>query len=87
MYIRINPNPGGSWITWLLLLPLIVVAAMFGLVVLVVALAFVTLGVIAVMVRLWWLRRQLQRQARRSGALEGEYLIVREESRRDDQLR
>ena len=86
MYIRINPGPRGSWLTWLLLLPLIVVAVMFGFVVFLAVLVFVVVTLLVVFARLWWLQRKLKKQAAPGGTLEGEYTIVREETRRDERL-
>jgi hypothetical protein len=87
MYIRVNPSPRGSWLTWLLLLPLIAVAVVFGLVVFLAVLALVAVVLVSVFARLWWLQRKLKKQAAHSGALEGEYIVVREESRTDERLR
>lgn len=86
MAIRIKTNPGGSWLAWLLLLPIVVVAAMFGFVVFLVVLAMATVALAVVFTRLWWLQRKLKKQAAREGALDGEYTVVRKESRTENRL-
>ncbi len=87
MYIRINPNPRGSWLMWLLLLPLMALAVVFGFVVFLVVLALVASTLLVVFARLWWLQRKIKKQATRSGALDAEYIVVREDARDTDRLR
>ena len=87
MHIRVNPSPRGSWLAWLLLLPLVVVAMVFGFVVFLAVLALVIVALVVIFARLWWLQRKLKKQTTRNGALEGEYIVVREETRTDDRQR
>ncbi len=79
MVVRIAVTPKPRWFVWLLLVPLFIVAAVFGLVVLLVALGLVLAAAVWIGLRLWWLRRR----ARGDQILEGEYVVVRE-TRRDD---
>lgn len=70
-----EPRTLQPWLTWLILLPVFVVSAVLGFVVFLVVLGVVLLGVITVMLRLWWVRRKMQRPAG-DGYLEAEYVVV-----------
>lgn len=65
------------WLTWLILLPVFVVAAVLGFVVFLTVLGVVLLGVMTIMLRLWWVRRKMRRPAG-DGYLETEYVVVQE---------
>jgi hypothetical protein len=82
MVVRIAVSTKPRWFTWLLLVPLFVIAAVFGLVVLLVALGLVLAAALWIGLRLWWLRRGVR--AHGDQIIEGEYVVVRE-TRRDDQ--
>jgi len=71
-----------SWLAWLIAIPALVVAALFGFVVFVAALGVVLLFALYLGVRSWWLRRNARQNAG-SEAIEGEYVVIRK-ARDDD---
>jgi len=71
-----------SWLAWLIAIPALVVAALFGFVVFVAALGVVLLFALYLGVRIWWLRRKARQNAG-SEAIEGEYVVIRK-ARDDD---
>jgi hypothetical protein len=75
-----------GWLASLLLIPILIAAAVVGFFVLVVILGLVVLVVNGLMLRLWWLRRKLRRTGP-SQILEGDYVVVRKEAQRNEQLR
>jgi hypothetical protein len=81
-----NPGPNRSWLVSLLLVPLFVLAAIFGFFVFLAVLGLFLFAVLVIGVRLWWLKRQMRR-AGQDQVLEGEYLVVREHTRKDDEHR
>jgi hypothetical protein len=85
--IQERPAPP-RWLAMLLLVPMLVVAAVFGFFIFLVALGFVLFAAVVIGLRLWWLRRKLRAATPATDpALEGEYVVVREPPaslRRDD---
>jgi hypothetical protein len=75
-----------GWLASLLLIPILIAAAVVGFFVFVVILGLVLLVAAALILRLWWLRRKLPRSGP-SQVLEGDYVVVREETQRNEQLR
>lgn len=83
------------WLSWLIILPFMIVAAMIGFTVLLVVVGLVAVGVLVFLMRLWWFRRRMRRQFKNAGAasgvaeapLDGQYTVVREEARPDKQQR
>ena len=71
-----------GWLAWLLAIPMLVLAAVFGFFVFLTVLGLALVFAIVLGVRLWWLRRQLRR-APASGVIEGEFTVM-PERRRDD---
>ena len=71
-----------GWLAWLLAVPALVLAAVFGFFVFLAVLGLALLIAIVLRVRLWWLRRQLRR-APASAVIKGEYTVM-PERRRDD---
>lgn len=81
-----RPFPAGSWLSYLIMLPFVVGAAVVGFFFFTALLALFSVIVLLVAVRFWWLRRKLRRQAARHGAnaqsggasgiLEGEYAVI-----------
>lgn len=76
MPIEMQSKTLPPWMTWLILLPVFVVAAVLGFVVFLAVLGVVLLGVLTMMLRLWWLRRKMRRSAG-DNYLEAEYVVVR----------
>lgn len=82
-FIQERPAPP-RWLAMLLLVPMLVVAAVFGFFIFVVALGFVLFAAVVIGLRLWWLRRKLRTAAPATEpVLEGEYVVVRETRRRE----
>lgn len=80
-----RPLPTGSWLSYLIMLPFVVGAAVVGFFFFTALLALFSVIVLLVALRFWWLRRKLRRQAahgpaapsgRGSGVLEGEYSVI-----------
>lgn len=81
MYSRqFNGIQARGWLAWLVAIPVLIVAAVFGFFVLLAVLGLALVVVVTFALRLWWLKRRL-RGARDSETIEGEYTVVR---RRDD---
>ena len=78
--------PAGSWLSYLIMLPFVVGAAVVGFFFFTALLALFSVIVLLVALRFWWLRRKLRRQAaghdpaarsgRDGGVLEGEYIVI-----------
>ena len=75
-----------GWLTFLVLIPVLIAAAVVGFFVFVAILGLVLFAAVVLAVRIWWLRRKL-RQANAEQVLEGEYIVVRERVQRDEQSR
>ena len=71
-----------GWLAWLLAIPVLVLAAVFGFFVFLAVLGLALLIAIVLGVRLWWLRRQLRRVPT-SAVIEGEYTVMPERQRDD----
>lgn len=68
-------------------IPVVIAAAILGLFFLLALAGLAVLTFAGIWLRLWWLKRKLARPPQR-GAIEGEYVVVREESRNEhDRLR
>lgn len=76
---RVQPR---GWLAWLVAIPALVLAAVFGFFVFLAVLGLALLVALALGVRLWWLRRRLHRAAA-GQPIEGEFVVVRERSPRD----
>lgn len=95
MPIRISTtHTQRPWLSWLVILPFMIVAAMIGFTVLLVVVGLVAVGALAFLMRLWWFRRRMRRQFKNADAtssvteaLDGQYTVVREEARPDKQQR
>jgi hypothetical protein len=72
-----------AWLAWLLAIPALAVAALFGLFVFLAVLGLALVIALYFGVRIWWLKRRLRRAAG-SEVLEAEYVVVRDSSRPDD---
>lgn len=68
-----------SWLAWLIAVPVLVVAALFGAVVFLAVLGLAVLVVIYLALRIAWLRRR-HRTVPADAVLDGEYVVVRESS-------
>jgi len=66
-----------NWLAWLITIPALVVAALFGFVVFLAAVGVVVTIGLYLGVRIWWLRRKM-RKAPQHGTIEAEYVVVRE---------
>lgn len=73
--VRIVQAP--SWLAWLIAVPALVVAALFGFVVFLTVLGVAVLVVIVLAVRIAWLRHK-HRAGPADAAIDGEYVVVRE---------
>ncbi len=73
--VRIVQAP--AWLAWLIAVPVLVVAALFGAVVFLAVLGVAVLVVIYLAVRVAWLRHK-HRAAPADAAIDGEYVVVRE---------
>lgn len=71
-----------NWLAWLIAVPALVVAALFGAVVFLVALGVVAAVALYLGVRLWWLRRKLRKATPQNDVLEAEYVVIRERKSR-----
>jgi len=78
--VKVVQVPG--WLAWLIAIPVLVVAALFGFVVFVAALGVVLLFALYLGVRIWWLRRKIRR-APDSTIIEAEYRVVQDTPRRE----
>lgn len=79
--VQVTRVPG--WLAWLLAIPALVLAALFGVFVFLAVLGLVLVFAVYLVARVWWLRRKMRGRPE-SGALEGEYVVVRERSSPDD---
>lgn len=85
-----RPFSAGGWLSYLIVLPFVIGAAVVGFFFFTALLALFSVIVLLVAVRFWWLRRKLRRQAASRGAnaqsegasgtpggvLEGEYVVI-----------
>ena len=78
--VKVVHVPG--WLAWLIAIPVLVVAAFFGFVVLVAVLGLILLMALYLGIRIWWLRRKAERTPE-SGVIEGEYVVVRKTQKSD----
>jgi hypothetical protein len=67
----------GSWLNYLILLPLLTVAVLVAIFFFAAFLALFVLAAISLGLRFWWLRRKLCKTAG-AQALEGDYVIIEE---------
>jgi len=70
-----------NWLAWLIAIPALAIAALFGFVVFVVILGLVATIALYLGVRVWWLRRQMRKVPTRD-VIEAEYVVVRERESR-----
>lgn len=83
--VKVVQVPG--WLAWLIAIPVLVMAALFGFVALVAVLGLALLVALYLAARVWWLRRSRPRAAA-SEVIEGEYVVVRKSAPDDaDRLR
>ena len=66
---------GGSWLNYLILLPVLIVAVLLAIFFFAAFLALFVLAAVSIGLRLWWLRRKL-RKAAGAQALEGDYVVI-----------
>jgi len=78
--VKVMQVPG--WLAWLIAIPALVVAALFGFVVFVAVLGLALLIALYLGIRIWWLRRKIRR-APESEVIEGEYVVVRKAQKTD----
>jgi len=71
-----------AWLAWLIAIPALVAAALFGFVVFVAVLGLVLLLAIYFGIRIWWLRRKLSRETGEH-VIEGEYVVMRKSNSSD----
>lgn len=79
-------GPGGFFgrlVAFVVGLAALVVSLFVGAVVIAVLVGFVLIVGAALALRVWWVKRQMQRHAREHGDLEAEYTVIAEERRRD----
>ncbi|MFN2349594.1 MAG: hypothetical protein ABR558_08515 [Thioalkalivibrio sp.] len=85
-----NPqNPKTRWQGWLailLIVPVLLAAMLLGFILFIAVLGLAALFAVVLAARLWWLKRKL-RKTGNGMVLEGEYVVVREESPSDRQRR
>lgn len=77
--VRVSEMP--SWLAWLIAIPALAIAALFGAVVFLVVIGVAATVALYLGVRIWWLRRKL-RKSPPPGVLEAEYVVVREHDAR-----
>ncbi len=73
--VRIVQAP--AWLAWLIAVPVLMVAALFGAVVFLAVLGLAVLVVFVLALRIMWLRHK-HRAAPADAAIDGEYVVVRE---------
>ena len=66
---------GSSWLNYLILLPVLIIAVLLAIFFFAAFLALFVLAVVSIGLRLWWLRRKL-RKAAGAQPLEGDYVVV-----------
>lgn len=81
-----RPFSTGGWLSYLIVLPFIIGAAVVGFFFFTALLALFSVIVLLVAIRFWWLRRKLRRHAAGQGGhapsgqvsevLEGEYMVI-----------
>jgi len=77
----------GNWLVKLFVLLMLALAALFGFVIFLVVLGVALFTLLGMMLRFWWLNRRRRPAAAGSGALEGEYVVVRETLRSEQKPR
>lgn len=83
-HIRLeSANRPPAWLAWLLAIPALALAALFGLFVFLAVLGLALVIALYFGVRLWWLKRRMRRTGG-TQVIEGEYVVVREERRPRD---
>jgi len=75
-----------NWLARLFVLLTLALAALFGFVIFLVVLGVALFTMLGMLLRFWWLNRG-RRPAAGSGALEGEYVVVRESLRSEQKPR
>jgi membrane protein implicated in regulation of membrane protease activity len=88
-----RPFATGSWLSYLIVMPFVIGAAVVGFFFFTALLVLFSVIVLVVALRFWWLRRKLRRQAaeraaethagRAGGVLEGEYVVITKKSDTD----
>jgi hypothetical protein len=66
---------GSSWLNYLILLPILIVAVLLAIFFFATFLALFVLAAVSIGLRLWWLRRKL-RKAAGTQSLEGDYVVI-----------
>ncbi len=66
---------GGSWLNYLILLPVLIVAVLLAIFFFAAFLALLVLAAVSIGLRLWWLRRKLRKVAG-AQTLEGDYVVI-----------
>lgn len=67
-----------NWLARLFVLLALALGALFGFVIFLVVLGVALFALLGMLLRLWWLNRRRRQPTGGSGALEGEYVVVRE---------
>jgi hypothetical protein len=71
-----------NWLAMLLLLPALLLAGLFGFVIFFVVLGAALFAFLVIALRMWWLNRGRRRQPTK-GALEGEFVVIRDKNDED----
>lgn len=87
MYIANQNSKKQGWLAFLLLLPILIAAAVFGFLVFMIILGLILFAGTVLMLRLWWLRRAMGKAAKNSESLKGEYVVIRETTTHEDKPR
>jgi hypothetical protein len=66
---------GGSWLNYLILLPVLIVTVLLAIFFFAAFLALFALAAVGLGLRLWWLRRKL-RKSTGAQTLEGDYVVI-----------
>jgi len=84
MYTANQNSKRQGWLASLLLIPVLIAAAVVGFFVFVVILGLILFAATVLLLRLWCLRRKLRKAAEGHQTLTGEYVVISQSTRRDD---